>query len=68
MLETKDLEPLYEFVNTMSAKGYECDFKISTPKLSEKNYFDSGEKKIKEIDIFEQLITINLSKSIIKKS
>lgn len=68
MLEIKDLEPLYEFVNTMSEKGYECDFKIDIPAITQKDYFDSEENKIKEISINQQVITINLYKNTIKKS
>lgn len=68
MLEIGDLEPLYEFVNTMSEKGYECDFKIDTPEIARKDYFDSEETKVKEMSVYQQEITINLYKNIIKKS
>lgn len=68
MLEIRDLEPLYEFVNKMSEKGYECDFKINTPEIAQKEYFDSDKNKIKEIGIHQQEITINLYKNTIKKS
>lgn len=68
MLEIGDLEPLYEFVNKMSEKGYECDFKIDTPIISQKDYSDSEENKIKTIGIHQQQITINLYKNTIKKS
>lgn len=47
MLDVRDLEPLYEFVNTMSEKGYECEFKIDAPEITQKDYFDSEEKKLK---------------------
>lgn len=62
MLEIKDLEPLYEFVNTMSEKGYEYDFKIDTPVIAQKEYADGKENKIKTKDIKQQVITINLYK------
>ena len=68
MLEIGDLEPLYEFVNKMSEKGYECDFKIDTPIISQKDYSDSDKNKIKKIGIHQQEITINLYKNTIRKS
>ena len=62
MIEIKDLDLLYGFINGMSEKGYECEFSIDIPALAQKDYADGKENKIKTKDIKQQVITIILSK------
>ena len=67
MLEIKDLEPLYEFVNNMIKKGYECDFKIDNPQTTTNyNYVDIENTKIIK-DKIEQKIELKIYKYPSKK-
>ena len=62
MIEVKDLDLLYGFINAMTEKGYECEFSVDIPTLAQKDYADGKENKIKTKDIKQQVITINLYK------
>lgn len=68
MIEIKDLEPLYEFVNTMSEKGYECDFKIYEPHTTTTYNWDDIEKKPTIEEKIEQRIELKISKYSTRKS